>query len=167
MPIPQEDLYVAKANGLGWVNEHRPDTNIVSRAAENTIYFGRAVMRGTAALLAKLFASSTGLFEGVAVFGTQAGDIDNQQYIANDPIPVLDRGVVMVMSEEAVNPTDAVRIRHTAGTGSQIAGQFCKTADAGKTVLLKGARWADTTSASGVTALEMGGAPGFVTTADV
>ena len=51
-----------------------------------------------------------------------------------------------------MNAGDNVRVRHTNGTGpnaGKLAGSFCKTADAGNTYVLVGARYEKSIASAG------------------
>ena len=165
MTIPKRGLNHSQVSGPGEIPEHNPIINLRSFAAEeDDIKFGRAVMGGTSnEEQVKIFASASGKFKGVAAYSTEASDLDNSQFKQYDKVPVFDQGVINVFVEEAVSPTDTVRIRHTA-SGSLVAGSFAKTADAGKTVVLSGAEYRSTTTTSGVAQLYID--PVFSVTAD-
>lgn len=154
MPIPKESLYTDRVLGPGEIPEHNPINNARSFAAEEAgIKFGRAVMAGTEPENeVKIYAGASGVFKGVTVFNTDAGDLDNSQHTINDAVAVADQGVINVFVEEAVAVGDTVRIRHTA-SGSLVAGSFATTSDAGKTTVLSGAEYRET-GASG-TAIKM------------
>ena len=163
MAIPKKDLYSNRFGVPGEIYEHNPITMIRSMAAEDdAIKFGRAVMLGSTSDQAKIYASATGVFKGVAGFSTQAGNYDSSEYDTNDPVAVVDQGVVLVFVEEAVQVGDTVRIRHTAD-GTLVAGSFATTADSGKTVVLTGAEFRED-SASGVVPLFLN--PPFSISAD-
>lgn len=165
MAIPKEDLYVSRVMGFGQIPEHNPIENIRSFAAEeDDIKFGRAVMGGTAAeSQVKIFGSASGKFKGVALYSTDADDLDNSQYKDHDAVAVLDQGIVNVYVEETIALGNTVRIRHTA-SGSKVAGSFATTAEAGCTAVLTGAEYR-TAGASG-TAVKLYLDPPFTITAD-
>jgi hypothetical protein len=98
---------------LGRIAVHGED-DIVSRAAEEEIKFGRAVMHGTeAGLDVKHFAGAAGVLDGVAAWSTDASELENEKYLPGDPVAVVQKGKVNVYVEEAVSVGDPVRVRHT------------------------------------------------------
>lgn len=74
-------------------------------------------------------------------------------------VGVLSQGVIWVEVAEAVAPGDPVRVWHAAGVtvAGALVGQFGKTADATKSILLapESARWRSTASAAGLAQLEL------------
>ena len=64
-------------------------------------------------------------------------------------------GMVGVYVEEAVSRGDAVRVRivNHASLAAKVAGNFCKTADTGKTAVVSGAEWVSDSTAAGVVIL--------------
>jgi hypothetical protein len=168
MAIPKEDLYVSKALGAGKMPSHDPADMIRTMANGDSVVipFGYGLMRDSSdPILAKIFASDTGEFVGVAVnaVDTHESDSETKAYEVGAALGVCDRGSVMVVVEEALGPGDAVRIRHT-DNGIKLAGMFGKTSDSGKTAVITGAKWLGTASASGVNELYLGGI--YVVTAD-
>lgn len=154
--------------GLGRIAEYHPAERAFTKAAEGVIKFGNAVVRGTAAHQAKTPAAGTDVFLGAARWSTDATDIDNENYIANNPVSIQEIGVITVYVEEAVDPSSAVRVRHTNGTGGnagKLAGSFAATADAGKTFrITSGAKFVGSTTGAGNVALLLTGT--FTTAAD-
>ena len=63
--------------------------------------------------------------------------------------------MVGVFVEEAVSRGDAVRVRivNHASLAAKVAGNFCKTADTGKTAVVSGAEWVSDSTAAGVVIL--------------
>ena len=90
-------------------------------------------------------------------------------YPAKERVNVLSKGVVYVFSAHAIALGDAVRVFHTdsanAATNKGYKGRFGKTAEAGKTFALSGARWLSTCAAGGIALLEID-IPGVTATAD-
>lgn len=84
-------------------------------------------------------------------------------------VNVLSKGVIYVFSAHAIALGDAVRVFHTdsasASTNKGYKGRFGKTAEAGKTFALTGARWLSTCAAGGIALLEID-IPGVTATAD-
>ncbi len=163
MSIDQGRLYGEETLEVGRIAEHHPAEYRMTRVAEGDILFGRAVVKGTEDLAVKAPSASTDLMIGVAGFSTEASDLDNNKYNTDDPVAVVETGVVVVYVEEAVSIGDAVRIRHTA-SGELVPGSFCKTADAGKTVVVANAVWKSETASAGFAVLYIKGP--FPLTAD-
>lgn len=82
-------------------------------------------------------------FTGVSAASTDAKDYANHGYREGDPFTEVAVGYVNVYVEEDVTPNDPVRIRvvNHASDATKLKGNFAKTAEANKTVLVKGARW--------------------------
>ena len=162
MAIPLEGLNQAKVLSKGKVAENNGMTNIRSYVAEgNDIGFGLGVMDGSdPEKQVKIFSSASGKFRGVALYATDASDLDNSNFEEYDAVPVFDQGVVWVYCEEAVNVGDSVRVRHTNG----VPGAFCTTAITNETILLTGAEFRSD-AASGTTA-KLFLSPPFTITAD-
>ncbi|MCL2154179.1 MAG: hypothetical protein FWH53_00800 [Leptospirales bacterium] len=156
MSIPEGQLYTDKIRELGEIAEHLPDEYTGTFVAEGSIPFGAAVARGSAPEKAKLISSATDEFLGVAAWSYEASDYDNKKYNTNDPCGVRRKAIVVVSVEEAVQPGDKVRVRHTAETGKP-AGVFCTTAVAGKTALVKDAEFKSSTDGSGSAVLWVSG----------
>jgi hypothetical protein len=163
MSIEAPQLYGTEELTAGKIASHIPDEMIVTKIAEGAILFGRALVRGTAGDQAKIPASASDEFVGVAGRSIEAADLDDEAYADEDPVACVETGVVMVHVEEAVDPGDPVRIRHTAATG-KVPGSFCTTADNGKTAVLDGAEFAGSTSGAGLVPLHVKGL--FALTAD-
>jgi hypothetical protein len=163
MTIEAPQLYGSEELSAGQIVQHIPDEMIVTKIAEGAASFGRALVRGTAGDQAKTPAAGTEKFIGVAGRSFDASDLDDEAYADKDPLACIDNGVVMVYVEEAVGPSDPVRIRHTAATG-KVPGSFCKTADSGKTALITGAEFKGSSDGAGLVPLYVKGL--FTTTAD-
>jgi hypothetical protein len=145
-----------------------PATEVQTFSAENDIAFGKAVMRGAVETGGKLFAGASGEFIGVAVRGNDATGKDANDDLTNyqheDAMGVKTLGYINVYSHEAVVPSDTVRIFHTAGIGA--VGDFGTTADAGKSTVLTGVKFAEETTGAGIVALKITDSA-FTTTDDV
>lgn len=168
MSIPLGGLY-SKEGGIeaGKISEHRPNTNIVTRTSEGVVPFGMALTKGTSGLEVKVPAGASGLtFEGVSGWSKDATNFDTDSYADNEPVGIVQAGVVQVLVEEAVAVGDVVRVRHTvhASDATKVPGLFAKTVDAGKTALIGGARFLSATSGAGVAAVELNGP--YTVTAD-
>jgi len=162
-PISEGALYNETGRNAGEIAEHHPAEYITSRIAEGAIAFGQALVPGTAEGQVKIPAASTDKFCGAAALSFEATDLDDEAYADGDPLGLVEIGVVMVHVEEAVDPSDPVRIRHTAVTGKP-AGVFCTTAEPGKTALLTGAEFKGSTTGAGIVPLLLKGI--FTTTPD-
>lgn len=136
-------------------------TGIVEQAAG--IKPGRLCVRGaggdfTAAL--PTGAGSLGVnVMGVSLFTHKALAIapsssDNEVHEDEAELPLLRRGRVWVIAEDAVDPsTDSVFVRVSAGAGGSEIGAFRTDADTASAVALAEARWLTSTSGTGELAL--------------
>ena len=149
----QKGLDTAQARLLGEQPVNYPNQFVETKAAENAFDFGKAVVDGTAATQVKLIAGAAGQFAGIAFrgFDGQKVDSDNQVigYAAKDVVGVLKTGYGVVYANEALGEADTVRVYHTVGAGSEEPGTFAKTAEAGKTAVLSGAKFKSTVAAAG------------------
>ena len=144
------------------------------------IPFGHAVINngsGTEDLSAKLpaGASATGVV-GIALDSntfvqdatTKTAD-GRKGYPDKKAVNVLSEGICYVYSAHAISVGDPVRLFHTdsasVGSNNGRAGRFGKTAEAGKTFLVSGARWLSSCAATGIALLEIDAA-GLSVTAD-
>lgn len=153
--------------GYGRFAQHHPNEYTETRVAEGDVLFGRAVEVGTATNQGKTVGGATGEFVGVAAYSPSASKLSEGKYLDKDVLAVHKSGFVTVYVEEAVNAGDPVRIRHTnhASLTAKVAGNFAKTAEADKTMLLEGARFENTVAAAGEAIVFLSGS--FKTTADV
>jgi len=156
MSIPEGGIYNEDVRAAGEIAEHLPDEYIGSFTAEAEIMFGTAVARGTDPEGVKTLSAAADDMLGVAGKSFEASQFDDELYSAGDPVGVARKAVVVVYVEEAVKPGDKVRVRHTAAVG-KAAGAFCKSADAGKTAVLKHAEFRGTTTEAGYVALWISG----------
>lgn len=166
--IPLADFPMGTAIGLGRFAQHHPNEYTESRIAEGDVPFGKAIKVGTAATQGKIFGTgATGEFIGVSAHSPKASALSLDKYTDKDALAVHKSGFVTVYVEEAVNAGDPVRVRHTnhASLTAKVAGNFAKTAEAGKTLLLEGARFENSVAAAGEAILFLSGS--FKTTADV
>lgn len=106
-------------------------------------------------------AASTDVFVGVAVHQhvEQGYGTVNATHAVNSAVPLLRRGRIWVMAEQAVAPTDPVFVRYTAnGTIGGVvtaAGQFRKDADTSRALAVPNARWVTSAAAGGLAVLEV------------
>jgi hypothetical protein len=169
--IDKDEIFTDEPRGLGQVPGHKPDQYAVSRAAEDEIEFGMALMEGTDDLDVKKYAGTSGVFVGVAAFSTE-GSKENATtelidgYEAGNPVGAVQQGLINVYATEAVSPSDPVRIVHTRAGDPTEVGKFAKTAVSAETTLLTGAKWAGTITAEGIVALDLGGVTEFATADD-
>ncbi|MAT87177.1 MAG: hypothetical protein CL532_01305 [Aestuariivita sp.] len=142
------------------------------------IPFGHAVINngsGTADLSAKLPAGASATqVVGIAldsltfVLDDNAKTADGRKgYPAEKACNILSEGIAYVYSAHAVSVGDDVRLFHTnsasVGSNSGYAGRFGKTAEAGKTFSVSGARWLSSCAAGGIALLEIDAAALSVT----
>ncbi len=118
-----------------------------SIAANATIKFGRGFQRkagvGEALAVGDIAAINTAQAFRVAMYSTNASDLDNANYSQYDMITAGKSGFYVVEVEETVTIADAVRVRlvNHASDPVKLIGKFGKTADEDKTALIKGAHW--------------------------
>lgn len=153
--IPIGTGFMGSNLGYGRIASHHPNTFIQSKIAEGAILFGRAVQIGTARTQGKLVDGALGEFLGVSMYSISASNLDNDGYLDKDIVGIGSSGYMTVFVEEAVNAGDSVRIRHTdhASDVTKVKGNFCKTAEAGKTYLLDGANFEKTIGVAGETVI--------------
>lgn len=130
---------------LADISLHR---DVVSRLAESAIPFGRYVTRHTAGTdeqvrLPVLTGEVTGNDGGfaiadVSIEAATVGGFDGQ-WEANDSVPVLKRGRIFLLPEDAVTKGDPVFVRFTAGGPGQTIGRVRSDIDGGNAVQLPGA----------------------------
>jgi hypothetical protein len=167
MAIPIVDLYNVDSFGLGKHPIHHPINYTATAIGEGVIQFGRALSAGTSNDQAKTISGVSKRFVGVSAYSVSASLLSEGKYSDKDVVGVIKTGYVSVYVEEAVNRGDAVRIRHTnhASDATLLAGQFAKTAEAGKTAVLSNAEWVKDAGSAGVGILYIG--DNAVITADV
>ena len=162
--IEEKGLSTSAPRNLGECPIHHPLNMVETRNCEGVIKFGRAVQEGTAGNQGKVYSDAAGEFTGIAARSFEATNLDTEAYADLDVLGLVTGGFRQVYVEEAVNEGDPVRIRHTADTG-KFPGDFAKSADAGKTVLLTGAEFRSTIAAAGIATIFIEGP--FSVTADV
>lgn len=120
--------------------------------ASNSLFFGRMAKRGSETDGAATLAATTDGLKGVLV---RSDNYDPNTDLASDGGikpdvhgSFLRRGRIWVEVEEAVTPASIVRVRVVADTEGPV-GRFADTADTGKTVQLKSARYLTSTTAAG------------------
>jgi len=120
--------------------------------ASASLFFGRMAAAGSETDGAQTLAATSDRLKGVLVLSQNYDpntDLASDGGIAPDVHgSFMRRGRVWVEVEEAVTPASVVRVRVVADTEGPV-GRFADTADTGKTVVLKSARFLGTTTAAG------------------
>lgn len=130
--------------------------DIVTRVhATLPVLFGRGVI-GNAVEGEVALPSATGfVLTGVSV-ATQLAKPNATgiaQYDAKTPIPVMKKGRIWVLAEQAVNPSSPVFCRYTVNGGTTAVGRFRADADTARADAVTDARWLTTTTAADQLAL--------------
>ena len=119
----------------------------------NPVPFGRGMAASTTAGISTLPSVSSFVWDGVSVNRAKGRPKDTSvsppvtgpnEYGEAEAVPIMRWGRIWVKVEEAVNPGDAVRIRHTVAPGdaTQTPGRFRTTAAANETVnVTQGAKY--------------------------
>jgi hypothetical protein len=128
-----------------------------TKVAEETIKFGLPLGLGTTGEQVKILSSATDIFAGIAVWNPHALGVESAQYNQNEPAVIAYEGIYWVKVDEGVNEKDVVRARiiNHASDVTKLKGNFCKTVDAGKTVVLKGAYWDGSRTDAGMIPLRL------------
>jgi hypothetical protein len=149
------------------------ENDIVSRYSAAAIPFGRFVVFDTVGGKVKLPSAATDIvdsgsyakLEGVAIEDPSVesksanilgvAGINAPAHAIADAIPVLKRGRVIVWSEQAVAPTDAVFVRYTAN-GNEVVGNVRKDDDTSKAASLgEKAHFVGTTTGAGLVEIDV------------
>ncbi|MBE7413629.1 MAG: hypothetical protein L6Q54_06320 [Leptospiraceae bacterium] len=148
-------LYSQIELGAGKQPQEYPNQYSETGVSGETIPFGKAVGEGSGGKTRLALKSLAIPFKGVANFSTDAKDPDNNSYLDGDPMGITKTGFIQVKVEEAVTPLSTVRIRveDHASDVTKTHGNFCTTAEAGKTAKLKGAEFKSTLTSAGVATL--------------
>jgi hypothetical protein len=160
MSIPISGLYTNQSRLIGELTEHHPAPYTRTGFAKaDDVLFGHALMLVDNGDFVNMYSDKTLLFAGVSVRSPEASGYDTDRYMEGDVVGCNYTGIIAAMCEEAVNPTSTVRIRHTdhASDVTKTKGQFCTTAENGKTAVLKGAEFRSTISAKGIVELYLSG----------
>jgi len=166
MTMPIGSLYNGETPDLGKEGQIKSSEHIAGdRAAEGVVKFGRGVVQGTTANQAKVISAANQKLLGVAAYHAGANGLNSEQYEDKDQMDIIENGIPSVWVEEAVNQNSPVRVRHTVGAAGTAPGQFCTSADAGKTAVLSGAKFKGSTTGAGRVLLDLSGV--FTLTADV
>lgn len=124
----------------------------------NELFFGRAVIRGSADGEVEHPSGTAGTFMGVV---RRDEDIDPADLTTGDlpaghDAQIVTRGVMWVIAEDAVTEGAAVYYRHNApGALPEALGRFRSDVDAGDATLIPGARWASSATAGNPAKLEL------------
>jgi len=120
MAIQERSLFNETPRNAGEVPVNHPSSYIRTLIAEEVIKFGRAIMFGSdPSKFAKILAGSGKKFLGVSGLSYEATGLNTVdansgtvgQYAAKDMLGFVDEAFVSVFVEEAVGPTDPVRVR--------------------------------------------------------
>ncbi len=147
-----------KVEGLpGQIADARQHANgsIVSRAATETIGFGKFVSRGDNDAQCKLPDSSAEV-TATGIGFTVREDFQNLSnavgtYVQYDAVPIVTDGPIHVHCETAAAQHGAVFVRFTTDTDGTDLGNVRNDSDGGKAVALPGARFDKTITAAGTT----------------
>ena len=120
---------------------HHPAEYIRSKIAGAEFGFGLAMTESATAGEVELPDAKTDAFIGVSTYSTQASKFDEETYSENDPVGVMETGIIMVEVTETVTIGDDVRF-YIDDDGASKKGKFCKDAVKNKTMqLTRGAEW--------------------------
>jgi hypothetical protein len=124
--------------------------DVLSRVAETDLPAGRVVTKGTDEKEAKLPAAAADI-TGKDVLGITVFDASREphtatdEYEATDVIPVLRRGRIWMVAEDAVTEGDDVYVRHVAA-GAEELGRVRSDADGTDAAILPGSTFRTSTS---------------------
>jgi hypothetical protein len=130
-------------------------TNKVTGESAAVIEFGRGLARLSTDLVG--LPPSTGFtFAGVALMKhkAQSNSLGRAQYAIGEAIPIIRKGRVWVYTEQAVDPTLAVYLRHTVNS-TLVPGDFRVDADTAKADVVANAKWASVRTDAGLALLEL------------
>lgn len=105
----------------------------------------------------KVVDTNTDKIVGVGVYQPfRSTATDGSELVEDRMENYLDRGVIWVICEEAINPEDPVYVRHTAnGAGKLQLGAVRNDADTANCVLLEGAKFAEKTTGAGLAKVKL------------
>lgn len=148
--------YGALVKGIeGGLGDSGHNDIVTRRHATLAVLFGRGVIRNAVEGEVANPSATGFVFEGIAV-ATQIAKPNATgvaQYDAKTAIPVLRKGRIWVLAEQAVNPSSAVFLRHTANAGTTAPGRFRADIDTAGADAITNARWLTTTTAADQLAL--------------
>lgn len=149
--------------GLLYDAQHAPDALITGYVDESAgIKPGRLVIRSASGDWTGELPDGTGSL-GTNVLGISAfthkglvnpSSEDNEVYEDNEPLPLLRKGRIWVISEDAFTPSDPVFVRVVAGVGEEL-GTFRTDADTADAIAFTAARWMTSGDAGGLGVLEV------------
>lgn len=130
--------------------------DIASEVSAEIIKFGWGVQVETTGLIA-VPSAATDKFHGVALMKHKAktNALGEAQYEIGQAVSILRKGRIWVYSEQAVNPTLAVFLRHTTTT-TEIPGDFRVDLDTDKAFDISAyAKWISVTAAAGLAIVDI------------
>lgn len=152
MQLEYNDLAASVQGGLADAGKN----NIISGVSAELIKFGWGLQVETTGLVAVPSAAGD-QFHGIAIqkHKAQQNSVGQAQYEIQEAIPVLRGGRIWVYSEQAVNPTLAVFLRHTTTT-TEIPGDFRVDLDTDKAFDISAyAKWISVTAIAGLAIVEI------------
>lgn len=169
-----EDLFTDEPRIEGETSEHRPNDFASSKAAEGSMRFGRALMKGTGDNQVKVMAGVSAEFVGISNFSKDASLEDPDEpdnplvigYVDGESVGNREHGVINVRVNEAISIGDPVRVVTDDNGVAKDEGAFTTTAVAGKTATVSGLRFASETTGEGVVQLEIEGTIGILVVDD-
>lgn len=151
---------------MALITDVRPDTNTLGNEGDlatsapleqdqaidpaNELFFGRAVIRGSADGEVEHPSGTAGTFLGVVM---RDDNIDPQDLTTGDlpaghEAKIMQKGRIWVIAEDAVTEGAAAYYRHNApGAAPEFLGRFRSDVDAGDATLVPGARWGSSATA--------------------
>lgn len=146
-------------NGFAGAYSRQPDSIIDTRIAGGTVPFGYPVKYSTGKVAVFGSGDAATAFVGVAVREVKTGltyGSDVANYVADEPVPVMKRGRVLVkcnVGTPALNGDVYVRI--AANGTKDVVGGFEAAADSTYTIKLTNAKFAGAADANGIVELEI------------
>lgn len=154
--VDMQDTLPVLPGTLHGMGPHRTHS-YVSEEASAEIPFGVMVAQGSADDGAKKV-DGTDKPVGIVVrhhgFAQESSDLGTTGIKPKTMMTVLTHGQIYVRTEDAVDPTDPVRVRTTAA-GEEVLGAFRTAADDNDCALLTGARWMSSAGAGEIAILEI------------
>lgn len=144
---------------------HHPNQFSISKAGEDAMLFGQAVMEGASPDQVLKYDGAGAKFIGIARWskdGNQVIGDDRVGYNALDSIAVCQAGFMNVIVEDTVVEGDPVRVLHTGAN----KGNFQTGASAGNSALIGGMIFKSSADAGEVAQVELNGFASFTVTDD-
>lgn len=140
--------YAEQAKGFDGMLADMGPKEVISRAAEGAVPFGKFVVLGTDKDNQAKLPAASGDIVAQKVLGVSLHDHARESqndglaagYLTKESMSILKKGMVYVTAEEAVTPSDTVYVRHTVN-GALTVGSVRKDADTDKAVALAGLRF--------------------------